>query len=373
MTLSVPVPLTALRLATINASNKIELNQAILARIREISRPISVLSIIGPYRSGKSFLLNLLCEGRTRFATGASTNPCTQGVWADIFEPRPESKEPCKILLDTEGLFSYNRDEAFDMMLFLFTAFASSVMLYNSLGMIDERALENFAFLAQLGQTFGKAVRERGTPNQAFEEPIKALFPDFGWVLRDFSLDLRIGEDGQRLTPDEYLEYALLSRRRSPSDRADTHQTPGKDHLPPYRRSLSSNDPGERPARIRDDFPHSHNNPNGSGLSVSPNAQKNLVRKAIKDCFPHRRCFTLVRPVHDEYLLQRIDQAKEEDIREEFMTGVDSLFQFIGATLKPKRVGDLLFTGESFAEFLTTIADAINSGFFPPIESVIVP
>lgn len=308
-----------------------------LARLREISKPVSVLSVIGPYRSGKSFLLNLLCEGRTRFPTGATTNPCTQGVWVDIHEGRPDAKEPAVLVMDTEGLFSYNRDETFDSMLFLFTALASSVLLYNSLGVIDERALENFAFLGGLARTFGRRLREQAEDGaQAFEDSVRNLFPHFGWVLRDFTLDLRIGEDGQTLSPDEYLDYALMVRPQLPSR------------------------PSDAPGPSKE-----------SGVSGQA-TQKNQIRKAIKECFSDRRCFTLVRPVHDELLLQRIDQAKEDDIREEFLDGLERISGFLTATLRPKRVNDIMMTGEALAGYLEIVADAINAGMLPPIATVVV-
>jgi hypothetical protein len=54
--------------------------------------------------------------------------------------------------LDTEGLFAYNRNEAFDSKLFLFTACVSSMMVYNSFGVINESAIEKFHFIINLGK-----------------------------------------------------------------------------------------------------------------------------------------------------------------------------------------------------------------------------
>lgn len=379
-----PVSSTALRLVSINSDNKIELNQATLSKIREITHPISVLSVIGPYRSGKSFLLNLLCEGRTKFATGSSTNPCTQGVLVDILVPKPEVKEPCKILMDTEGLFSFNRNESFDMMLFLFTALTSSVMIYNSFSMIDERALENFAFLTQIASVFAATAKNKlsGARAELLDDQVKNLFPSFVWLLRDFALDLRISDDGQVLTPDEYLEYALMIRPKGNQREGPDSRPQGKtqDGYPVYRRSYIGNQKGDlqRPSYqspVKKDTGLSLDEQEllkNSEMSSITDQQKNLIRKAIKGCFQTRRCFTLVRPVNDERVLQRIDQAKEEEIREEFLTGLEAISDYINSEMKPKRVKDVLMTGEAFADFLIMIAEAINANSVPPIENILV-
>ena len=47
------------------------LNKSALALIESIPKPISILSIAGPYRTGKSFLLNSLISGS---GSGSSNN-----------------------------------------------------------------------------------------------------------------------------------------------------------------------------------------------------------------------------------------------------------------------------------------------------------
>ena len=82
---------------------------------------------------------------------------------------------------------------------------------------------------------------------------VHELFPSFLWLVRDFSLELK-STSGELLSEEEYLERALL-----PVDVAHEEA-----------------------------------------------ASKNATRKTLLDCFRNLSCFTLVRPVIDEDLLQQL-------------------------------------------------------------------
>lgn len=43
------------------------------------------------------------------------------------------------LLMDTEGLFSFGRNEEFDLQLFAITCLLSNIMMYNIFGAIDEQ------------------------------------------------------------------------------------------------------------------------------------------------------------------------------------------------------------------------------------------
>ena len=55
------------------------------------NQKISVLSITGPYRSGKSFLANLIMNNMAGFKVGSTINACTKGLWV-WGKPIPISK-----------------------------------------------------------------------------------------------------------------------------------------------------------------------------------------------------------------------------------------------------------------------------------------
>lgn len=62
-------------------------------------------------------------------------------------------------------------------------------MIYNTFGAIDERAIERLGFLAGIGQFFKIKNNQRADPNHITHE-IAKYFPQFTWLLRDFSLEL---------------------------------------------------------------------------------------------------------------------------------------------------------------------------------------
>jgi hypothetical protein len=82
----------------------------------------------------------------------------------------------------------------------------SSFFIYNSMGTIDENALNNLSLIINLS-------KELQIKSQLLEEcdpeEIQKLFPTFLWVVRDFSLRLTDSESNI-ISPKQYLENALL-------------------------------------------------------------------------------------------------------------------------------------------------------------------
>lgn len=70
---------------------------------------ISVITIAGPQRTGKSFLANRLLNRMNGFAIGPSTVPCTKGIW--IWSQPVQMNDMMVVIMDTEGLFSVCRLE----------------------------------------------------------------------------------------------------------------------------------------------------------------------------------------------------------------------------------------------------------------------
>lgn len=85
---------------------------------------------------------------------------------------------------------SIEEDINHDLRLFSVTLLLSSTFLYNTLGAIDENAIDSFGLVLKLCDHL-KAENYND-------------FPDFYWVLRDFSLAL-VGKDNNPLTAKMYL------------------------------------------------------------------------------------------------------------------------------------------------------------------------
>ena len=160
---------------------------------------IGIISLIGKYRTGKSFLLNKILQKKQCFNVGSSIKPCTKGIWL-YSNPLLISNSFCQefpvFFIDSEGLCAYDEEINHDSKIFLISILISSLLIYNSFGTIDEQALNNLSFIINLA----KNLKE------------KNFFPSFLWILRDFSLKLEDNE-GNLITAKEYLEIALNEQK----------------------------------------------------------------------------------------------------------------------------------------------------------------
>lgn len=165
--------------------------------------PLVVLIVAGAYRTGKSFFLNSLFKERGIFEVGPTVNPCTHGLWIARTTLTTTSGHTM-IVIDTEGLgATMGTTNDHDLRLFALALLLSSFFVFNSVGMIDEKNLENLSLVGGVS----KMVRAAAAPDQ----PISEYMPRFLWLLRDFSLDLR-ALDHSTMTEKQYLERALAEQ-----------------------------------------------------------------------------------------------------------------------------------------------------------------
>jgi hypothetical protein len=130
-----------------------------------------VVSVVGPQRTGKSFLCNMLVNSMNSFELGNSTLPQTKGIY---MWPEPLILNDQAILvLDTEGLNSVFRDKHIDGYIMSIALILSSVFVYNNFGVINEKELEDLAAAIELTNWIDE----------------KEIVPYFLWCLRDFVLD----------------------------------------------------------------------------------------------------------------------------------------------------------------------------------------
>ena len=112
---------------------------------------VAVVSIAGTYRSGKSFLMNLLASYLQRYQEGEVDEkewpePILQGfdyrggadtvtkgiwIWSKPFIIKLQDKKVCVLLLDTEGENDVGTSQHQDMKIYCLTAMISSVLIYN--------------------------------------------------------------------------------------------------------------------------------------------------------------------------------------------------------------------------------------------------
>lgn len=250
------------------------------ALLAALPAPLCVVACAGMYRTGKSFFLNSLagstCERASLgFKVGSTSESCTRGI--DVCLPDASASLSLKcggtlVLLDTEGIASMDQDESYDAQVFAIGLLLSSYFVLNSMGVIDEAAIDRLYLVAELtkhisvhaagGHSSGGEADETDvtTVRPALSE-LSQHFPPLLWLLRDFVLDLTA--DGRQISEQEYMENALA----------------------------------ERPATAR------------------RADERNAIRRALRELFPKRTCRTLVRPVSNEDSLRDAVQLAPEQAR----------------------------------------------------------
>ena len=288
------------------------------------NKQIGILSLVGKYRTGKSFLLNrVLIEKKSLkgFDVGPTIKPCTKGIWL-WSSPLMISNKNCPTsfpayLIDTEGLGAYDEEINHDSKIFLIAILISSLFIYNSFGTIDEVALNNLSLILNLS----KSLKLRNNSNvlnskESDDKEMAKYFPSLFWLLRDFALKLE-DSDGNVITAKQYLENALMEQK-------------------------------------------------GSTESIE---EKNLVRKMIKTYFLERDCFPLVRPVENENDLQNLMNLPEDKIRPEFIKQSTMLRNKIYMKIKPKNFNGKILSGQMLVDLVESVVNAINEGAIPVIEN----
>ena len=282
---------------------------------------IGIISLVGKYRTGKSFLLNRVLLNRQKnsgFGVGPTFRPCTKGIWIwsePLFISNTQSKTPFPcFLIDTEGLGAYIEEINHDTKIFLIAILISSLFIYNSFGAIDEISLTTLSLVLNLGET----IKIKSLSHKDTEEELAEYFPSLLWLLRDFSLKLE-DINGNAITEKQYLEKAL-------------------------------------------------ENVNGEDKNEIIK-EKNRVRKLIRAYFPERDCFTMVRPVENEKDLQNLEYLSDQDLRTEFLEQAQIFRDKIMNITTPKTFHKKLLSGAMLLELIENILDTINSGSIPIIEN----
>ena len=181
----------------------------------------------------------------------------------------------------------------------------------HSLGSLDEKAITNLSFIANLSNHV-RVNSSTSSSNNSLDD----FFPSFLWIVRDFSLEL-VDEDGDDITTSEYLERALAVQE---------------------------------------------------GYDVDT-LERNRVRSMMTSFFKKRDCVTIVRPVDSEEELQQIDTLPISSLRPEFQQQLTSVKKRVFTDLVPKRLEGADLNGSMYANLITQYVDAINSGGIPTITT----
>lgn len=103
---------------------------------------MGVVTIVGKYRTGKSFFVNSVLLKNNQeaklegFAVGPTINPCTKGiwVWSQLLDAQSfGAQESLPVLImDTEGFGGIDEDTNHDTRIFMFSILLASYFIFNS-------------------------------------------------------------------------------------------------------------------------------------------------------------------------------------------------------------------------------------------------
>ncbi|XP_067308592.1 guanylate-binding protein 1-like [Pseudorasbora parva] len=281
-----------------------------------IKEPVVVVSVVGLYRTGKSYLMNRLAGQQSGFALGSTIESKTKGIWMWCV-PHPNKKGHTLVLLDTEGLGDVDKgDEKHDTWIFCLAVLLSSTLVYNSLGVIDNMALEKLHYVTELTENI--RVKAEGNRDEDQSADFMHIFPSFVWAVRDFTLELK--KDDKLITSDEYLESALKLK-------------------------------------------------SGNSAQIE---RYNLPRRCLRHFFAVRKCFVFPRPASTKDM-RKMEELKEEELESEFLEQAKTFCRYIYDNAEPKVVsGGRTITGAALGNLAEVYVEAIRSGKVPCLENAVV-
>ncbi|XP_073705193.1 guanylate-binding protein 2-like [Garra rufa] len=281
-----------------------------------INQPVVVVSVVGLYRSGKSYLMNRLAGQQSGFALGSTIESKTKGIWMWCV-PHPKKEGHTLVLLDTEGLGDVKKgDEKHDTWIFCLAVLLSSTLVYNSLGVIDNTALEKLHYVTELTENIRVKAEVGQHENESAD--FMRVFPTFVWAVRDFTLQL-IKED-KAITSDDYLEGALELKQGS-----------------------------------------------------SPQSEQyNLPRRCLRNFFAVRKCFVFPRPANTEDMW-RMEQLTENELDSKFLEQANTFCSYIYNNSETKTVsGGRTIIGTALGNLAEVYVEAIRTGKVPCLENAVV-
>lgn len=234
-------------------------------------------------------------------------------LWTKTLESENPEYDGLKVLLiDTEGFGGIDENVNHDSRIFLFSLLLSSFFIYNSVGSIDEQALNSLSLIINLAKDI--QLKSHNSENEK-EDPAN-YFPSFLWIVRDFALKM-VDSNGVAITPKDYLEKALEIQK---------------------------------------------------GVSDSVES-KNRIRRLFKHFFKDRECMTLVRPIESEKDLQYINNMPDNELREEFIDQIRHARKKIFKKIRPKMINGKILNSRMLIELCKAYIQAMNTGNMPNIEN----
>uniref|UniRef100_A0A8C5PYR6 GB1/RHD3-type G domain-containing protein n=1 Tax=Leptobrachium leishanense TaxID=445787 RepID=A0A8C5PYR6_9ANUR len=302
-----------------DAANQLVINKEALQILTSITEPLVVVAIVGKYRTGKSYLMNNLAGCKKGFPLGSCIQSKTKGIWMWCV-PHPLKVGHVLVLLDTEGLGDVEKgDSKNDAWIFCLAVLLSSNLVFNSLGTIDQQAMEQLHYVTELTKRIRLQASQKDGLNIL---ECKRVFPSFTWCVRDFTLDLIY--DGKEITEDEYLMISLKCKEGT------IYKTPSRE-------------------------PH-----------------YNLPRRCILQYFHSHKCFTFATPASSKKL-RNLENLTNDELDPDFVAQSESFCSYFFKSGSVKNLpGAIAVNGRMLGSLAVSYVEAIKSGAVPCMENAVV-
>ncbi|XP_023225373.1 guanylate-binding protein 2-like [Centruroides sculpturatus] len=280
-----------------------------VAFLQKILGPVAIVSVVGKFHSGKSFLMNQLMGKSNGFGIGPSVQPETMGIWMwgrPWLMRRTNGERLSVVFLDTEGFAANNVSENYDAKIFSVATLLSSYLLYNSVKIIDQADIDYLELLARRTQLF--ALRSQMSRSKWTGEFIHDLlsFPPLLWIVQDF-----VQTTVDKETSKEWLHRLM-----------ETHTRENEDY------------------EIR-----------------------------LMDIFKSVDCHTLFLPATRKRILNDLSLATDDDLTFEYKEERDDLIYKLKQSLVPKEKNHKPITGAELATLFEILVNAANEGSLAEIPS----
>jgi hypothetical protein len=299
--------MVALPFITYNTvTSQYTVNEEAVAFLSSLNKALAVVSMVGRSRSGKSFALNNIILNKRSFEVGNTVNACTRGIYIhnELEVWETESGEQINVVVLDSEGLASTDNAANDPQIFTFLLLLSSMVIYNVSGAIDATALQNLNLVTNLS----KSVRIQ-CDRDATSQELADILPTFVFLVRDFTLQLT-DTHGKDLDANGYLEAAIA--------------------------------------------------PNGSA--------DDSIKSVIRESFPDRMCFTLVRPCQEEEDLKRLDELPDRKLRPIFLIQREEFRALLRARTKNKSYFGNPVSGNMLVAMAQNFVKGVNSGAIPAIK-----
>lgn len=328
---------------------KLTLQREGLDVLRGIKGPIAPVVVIGPYRSGKSFLLNQMLgvscgEG---FGVGHTRKTETKGVWVWGEPMMVDGDEVNVVFVDTEGFEATGMSDAYDDRIFALSSIMSSVLVYNLPETVKEGDIEKLSFAVELAQEFYTRASAKGGGDGGGDGAFHAVVAGGGY--EDDEEDEAVGADASQLA--SFLPRSLVWLIQRDFLEGSTVNQMVKEAL----RSV--------PNPSRDTHVD----------------ELNRIRESLRALAGNSTAFGLRQP-HLERT--KLCELRDDELEPAYVAQRDQLKGIIASSAKAKAHVDVpgsapslgnsgLMTGPSLAALIERSVTALNEGDFPSAGNVV--